>query len=252
MDEDSIKQAQIDAADIHAERAGLETGRIERFVHATDERSLEAERKKDSAWQSFQSLLQRYLDDPVYRAAWERVNDLLSEVQDKLDAALEKVTAGIERLEALIEAQEDNAVKLPDGTAVFRAADGSVRTADGRLLKEAETASLTFPEGLPSWEHYSDARDALQSARARRDKLIGIQEDVIDPARDKLNDPDDPAQSVDEIEGIEDRLREAEETIDQLTSNDMSASFNRQPTTLEQTPAQRAELEAIKIPSGTL
>ena len=231
MDEESIKQAQIDAADIHAERAGLETGRIERFVHATDERTLEAERKKDSAWQSFQNLLQRYLDDPVYRAAWERANDLLTEVQDKLDAALEKVTAGIERLEILIEAQEEEAVKLPDGTAVFRAADGSVWTTDGRRLSEAETASLTFPEGLPSWEQYSDTRDALQSARARRDRLIGIQEDVINPARDKLNDPDDPAQSVDEIEGIEDRLRRADEEIDAIER--MSVRFGRSSNPIE-------------------
>lgn len=213
--DDYLQRQKGEFDDLQAELSGAPNGKVARFLTGDTSQKSKEEEKAERARQALQTQLDLMLMDPAYRAAWDRTNTLLSDTQDKLDAALLKVTANIERLSELVEGLEDKATKLPDGTAVFKAADGSVWTEDGRKLSDAEAASLNIPENAPSWEQYKGAQDALDGARARRDKLIGIQTDVLDPARQQLNDPDNPP-SIDDIDDIGDKIKRADSELDAM------------------------------------
>jgi len=133
--------------------------------------------------------------------AYNRVNDLIDEAQTKLTDAVDKVAARIEHLEDVLADMEERTATLPDGTAVFRAADGTLISADGSHLSKADAALLLNPENLLPHEQYEDAKGALQGARSRQDELSGIQP-KLDDARDRL----DKAKTVEEIDGIEDEV----------------------------------------------
>ncbi|KCZ89731.1 hypothetical protein [Hyphomonas jannaschiana] len=251
MDKEISEKRQIDADDLNVELAGLNNGRIARFLVGDDDRPNGQESKREKRWREFRTQLDMLLNDPAYREAWDRANNLLSNTQNKLDAALLKVTANIERLSELMEDLEDKATKLPDGTAVFRAADGSVWTKDGRKLSDEEASRLDIDENAPSWEQYKGANDALDSARTRRDKLIGIQTDVLDPARHKLNDPDNPS-SKEEIDDIEKNLKKADHDIDVISnasSKDLFASVSADEPEMAKEPFELDKsVNKLKIP----
>ena len=252
MDEDSIKQAQIDATDIHAERAGLETGRIERFHAGGDvRRTEEAERKKGEGWRSFLSLLDRLMENPVYKAAVERAKYLLTEIQDKMDAAVLRNAESIQRLQNLRDDLLERAFKLPDGRAVFRVADGSLILADGSLLNEAsDLASPHIPEGqYPSYEQYAGVRDALYSARERRNRLTDIVA-RLDGARSKLRDPDNPPPDVEAVEEIIEDVQKAGADIDEIVGSGINRNFAEATSSVSSDPNQ-PELEALAIPDLT-
>jgi hypothetical protein len=238
---------QQDFIDLQAELSGAPNGRTARFLTGENAPRNKEEAEKEKARRTAQAMLDDLLLNPAYKEAWDRTSDLLNRTQDKLDAALLKNAAAIERLETLLADLEDKAAKLADGTAVFRAADGSVWTADGRRLSEAETASLSIPEDAPSWEQYDGAQGALDSARARRKRLSGIQDDVLDPARERLNDQENPP-SLDEVEDIEKDVQRADAAIDEATQNDLTKPFqqaSREPALV----SVSEELDNLAIPT---
>ena len=242
--DDYLQRQKGEFDDLQAELSGAPNGKVARFLTGDASPKSKEEEKAERARQAFQTQLDLMLMDPAYCAAWDRTNTLLSDTQDKLDAALLKVTANIERLSELVEGLEDKATKLPDGTAVFKAADGSVWTEDGRKLSDAEAASLNIPENTPSWEQYKGAQDALESARARRDRLIGIQTEIVDPLRRELNDPDHPPSK--------ERLEEIKKTLEQVNERGFETSLKDGfETASEATPcAQPDDLELETLDFG--
>ena len=213
-EEDQLEKHKTEFADLQDEIAGI-GHKAARFLDGEDSprhRKEQAEqRARDLA---FETQLQILLRDPVYAPAWNRANDKLDQAQAQLNVALDRVADRIANLQDLVDDLEQKAVKLDDGTAIFKGADGRIYTADGRHLpSEAVPASLlTQLDTSPSWEQYRDARDALQSARTRQQKLTDIQDD-IDGTRKKLNDPDNPP-SLDDLEELEAGLDEMLCTIE--------------------------------------
>ncbi len=205
MGDQDNKQKQ-DFADHQAEVSGIPNGKIAKFLTGEDASRNHKERERLAQERGFQSLLDLLLSDPAYAAAYNRVMVLADDAQDKITAAVDRVAGRIEHLTNTLEEMEDKTAKLPDGTCVFRDSEGRLRTADGRHLSEAETASLLNPENLLSYDQYQGVRDALTSARARQTKLGDAQE-KLDDAKRKLSDPDSPPPSVDEIEDIADDIQ---------------------------------------------
>lgn len=191
-----------DFADHQAETAGIENGRQARFYSEDSAPRGRHARQQKAIAQSLRTQLDILMMNPAFAAAYVRVSDLIDEAQRKLNAALERVAERIEHLETVRDEMEENTAHLPDGTAVFQNADGTLQTADGRHLSEAEAASLLNPENLLSYERYKDVQGALISARARQDELSGVQHDV-DDARGKR----DGAESVDDLDKVEDGVQ---------------------------------------------
>lgn len=205
-----------DLDDLNNEAAGREVGRISRFHHERDPKIIE-EKKQERERRL--SALAQLMRDPVYAAAWQRANDAIDRAQAALDIALLENAQITEDLQERLEEMEGRAARLPDGRAVFRAADGSIRAADGqRLRSDTLPASLIIPLDAPSYEEYATSRDALTSARARGQELSRAQTEVIDPARERLNDQDNPP-SREELEEIE---REMDEIAERATDPDFA------------------------------
>lgn len=204
MDEEwAERKRRQDIDDLNNEAAGREVGRISRFHPDRDPEVLNHKKREQEARMS---ALMRLMRDAEYAAAYQGAWDSLNNAQPALDEALIDNAADTEQLEESLREMEARAARLPDGREMFRGADGSLRTADGQRLRGDELpASLAIPANAPSYEDYAAMRDALIAARQRGDHLARIQTEVIDPARDRLNDEDNPP-SKGELDGIRDRL----------------------------------------------
>ncbi|MEM1396090.1 MAG: hypothetical protein AAGH38_01405, partial [Pseudomonadota bacterium] len=80
-----------DFDDLQNEIAGRDAGRITRFLPPSERGDIYGEKPKSKAGWAERTLseLQRYLEDPAYKAAWKRASDAIDVAQQALDAALE-------------------------------------------------------------------------------------------------------------------------------------------------------------------
>ncbi|WP_394693134.1 hypothetical protein [Hyphobacterium sp.] len=214
--------------------AGRDVGRIRRFLPDRDPDTIEQKKREKDARET---ALQQLLRNPSYAAVYQAANDATDRAQAALDTALLENAQTTEDLAERLDEMEARAARLPDGRAVFRAADGSMRTADGqRLRSDALPASLIIPLDASSYEDYALSRDALTSARAHGQELSRVQTEVIDPARERLADEDNPL-SLDELEALADRLDAVTHTVSRQEAdlkiealNDENASSRAEPT----------------------
>jgi len=107
----SDKRREQDYADLQNEIAGRGVGRINRFLPSNRIDNPENQRKKDAELSHLLNELQQRLQDPDYRAAFERANDLIDQTQIKLTNTLDAVAERIEHLEALRETSDSKAVR---------------------------------------------------------------------------------------------------------------------------------------------
>ena len=230
-DKDLRKQRDFD--DYNRELAGASSGRIERFLSKGSPKDrIEAKRESDRRLQTQLDLL---MMNPAFAAEYEAANIAIDDTQKMLNKAMSATAQNIERLTELIEDMEERTAKLPDGTAVFKTKDGQLKTADGDHLSEAETASLLNPDSTDflSYESYKNARDALQSARARQHRYGEFQSE-IDTARERVKE----AKTPEELEAIKKDMEDAQDRIRQEQS--MTPHF-------DQASAQPAEALAANL-----
>lgn len=226
VETEQSKRQRADFADQQAEVAGVPNGKMRRFLTGDSAPRTVEEKEKQARARAFMTQLDLLLLDPAYARLHREVNTLLNEAQDKLTSAVDKLSRRMEYLEELVADMEDRATKLPDGTAVFRDRTGALRAADGRHLSKADTALLTIPVDAPSYEQYGQARDALNSARARMDRYGELQTELEDIDR-KTNDPSNPA-SLEEKKDLKDRVEDAIKEIDEFEQ--MKPTFDKAAT----------------------
>ena len=193
-----------DFDDLQNELAGRETGRQERFFPG-DERSASAERKKQGSEQAFRSMLDMLLADPVYRARYEQVMTRLREAEQATEAALDRISNLIGETEDAVRDMEDRAAKLPDGTMVFRDANGVVRRADGSVVEAYLVDTILWSGNEPSYEDYRAQQDRLADLEESRAEVERYRDDVLGPARDRITDASNPP-SLDELDAIMDDI----------------------------------------------
>ncbi len=179
-------KARAEAFDSHQRAvAGLETGDGNRHDHKNKDKALLTKQGKIDV--SDLTTLEQALLNPVYAAAYEEVTSLL-------DRAAVATVSAIETAQKALADMMDKAVRLPDGTAVFRDENGDVYTVDGTKLDDDIAAGIQWPDGTPSYQDYLKQRKAL-------DDLLVYQVDVIGRYQDKLADPN-YVPTPDEIEAI--------------------------------------------------
>ena len=235
------QKRQQDLDDLNNEMAGRDVGRQRRFLHDRDPQHIEERKREDK---HRHDMLMQMMRDAEYAAAYQRAWDALDNAQDALSEALIENAEETERLAEALDAITDQAARLPDGSPVFRAADGSLRDADGnRLRSDALPASLTIPEDAPSYEDYASARDALHSARMRGQELARIQTEVIDPARDRVEAGGMTAEELDEL------TRHLNETASRIADREYSAVWTDEPSD-DRSPSDPEPLAApLDIPT---
>lgn len=217
----SEQKRRQDLDDLNNESAGRDVGRISRFHHDRDPQTIEQKKREREARES---ALMRMMRDPAYAAAYQAAWDAIDRAQVALDAALLENAEEAERLAENIRELESRAARLPDGSLIFRAVDGSIRGADGhRLRSDAVPASLIFPLEAPSYEDYAASQGALLSVRARGHDLSRIQTEVIDPAAARAGNETSPL-TIEEYGDLASQMSELADDLHEGRIPDLDAN----------------------------
>ncbi|MEM6932524.1 MAG: hypothetical protein AAF526_02960 [Pseudomonadota bacterium] len=183
--------------------AGRETGRARRFL-PEDARSAEGARKRRERLAA-ETQLVLMLQDPVYRERYEATAATLSSAMQTTAIVLARLEEQRVLAEAAVNDIRDTAARLPEGTRVYRDANGVVRREDGSAVDETLAATIIWTGNEPSFEAFRAARDRLDDIQADLDAVTDYQNDVLGPARDRITDEDNPP-SLDELDRILDDL----------------------------------------------
>ena len=221
MGKDKFEQ---DRDDLNNEAAGRDTGRITRFHPDRDPELIRTRKQEDKRRIS---ALMRLLEDPGYRAAYDAAWDAFGDAQDAVDQALLEAAEAIDRLTAYTDEMDARAHRLGN-EAVFQDESGRFFRADGSALSDEETARVERSADAPSFEARRQAGDALEAAQARRAHVLEIQATVLDPARARLEDQDDPM-SRDELIGVTERLRQIPLEVGQPSLDAAFVTASEQP-----------------------
>jgi|GEM_PF-3232595 len=186
--------------DLGRETAGIDdAGRIAR--HGLSENA-KSTRAKKSGKQKQLSALQTLLLNPAYRAAYDDFSNFLDDEDTAIVDALTRNTREIDALRAAIEDDLSRAVTLSNGTRIFRSTEtGSVENESGRKLKPEEYAHIIWPDDAPSLEEYKANQEKLKQLEQDRAALIHYQTQVIDTAKERLSDEDNPL-SIEEMKEV--------------------------------------------------
>ncbi|MEM9668640.1 MAG: hypothetical protein AAF950_06910 [Pseudomonadota bacterium] len=223
---------QLDFEDLQREQSGVQGNRIARFINE-DARPghVSGKRSATRTLIELSALEQLLLNDPEYAAAYHEVDRLLRDAEQRTDAAIAQTDADLADANADHSDIVDKANRLPDGRAVFRGADGRVYTEDGQVVSDTDAAGVVWKDGAPTYEDLLGNRKRIENLQKRRDDLERYRHDVLAPARDKMDDQENPI-SRDDLDKIK---------IDMQTQMPLVLS---EPTT-------EAEGFDMSMPSGT-
>jgi hypothetical protein len=200
---DSKTPAVRDRVDLGHEMAGVETGRIRRFI-ADGASGYAADSEEKKARREHRSLLDMLLiEDPQYAALYQRVSEKLDHAQQAVESALVNINQRLEGSDRKLQQMRESAGELEDGTKVFRSSvDGSIYTEDGQRLSDKEAQNINIPEGAASWEDYRRQQEERDLALRQREEVERYQREVLDPIKERLRDPDNVF-SKEELQNID-------------------------------------------------
>ena len=228
-DKGVAERRQRDFDDLQNELADRDVGRISRFFNESEREAIKAARGKSDTAELLTNL-QLLLQDPEYAALYERVGEKLREAEIAVERAIERAEVRLAQEQAALDDMEQQAGKLPDGTPVFKDAQGRVWTADGREVGKTEADSVVWPDDAPSYEDYTAQREKAEAAQERRNELDGYQ-GRLGGYRDRYEDHDNPP-SKSELEGME---KGVDEILQKVEKNEHEADLNK--TSLHQSPS---------------
>lgn len=201
MGDDSKDKRQRDFDDLQNEMAGREVGRIRRFLSedAWDQIRESRTGEKKGNLSKLQLLL---LHNPAYQELYQKVEATLERVQNATDKALEDIQNEIQKLENKLEFMEECASRLPNGTRVFKSKDSNKAfTKTGREISATELSMVIWNQGSHTWEEYQETKTRLEQARKEKSDVEHYQKEVLQPANNRIHDPDNPS-SEDDLENI--------------------------------------------------
>lgn len=210
-----VAARQQDFDDLQNELAGRETGRQERFFPA-DDRSPKDQRRKHESEQAVRTALDVLLADPIYRARYDEAMTRLRDAEQTTEAALDRIAQMIGETEETIRDMEDRAARLPDGTMVFRDANGVVRRADSSVVEAYLVDTIIWTGNEPSFEDYRGQQDQLAGLEASRTEVEGYRDNVLGPVRDRITDQDNPPS----LDALDDIIADIESEMPEIVSDE--------------------------------
>ena len=215
---------QQDFDDLQREVAGLEVGRIARFLPDDVRNPERSEKAKAERQAEMLTRLQMMMRDPAYAALYNDTMDKLGEAERATEIALAKA---LERQRIAVVALADiqaRALQLEDGRRVYRDEDGTFRTEHGLSVSDTDMDAIAeqWRPGMPGYYDFVESRDAAQAEAAKVDEISAYQVDVLGAARDRMMDGDAPPDS--------EELERLNATIEDLMPSDVSAEMESAPT----------------------
>ncbi|MEO0383059.1 MAG: hypothetical protein AAF234_05840 [Pseudomonadota bacterium] len=225
-------------ADLNHERAGLDTGRSQRFL--SPDQSERGDSSKKEAQRRLQTMLDLMLLDPDYAAAYQAADKALSDAETDTEMQIRIAQDRLAEAQTALQTLEDRAAELPDGTKVyFDPESGDIITEDGRVLSEDEAAHIELNGHEPTYGDYLDATQKVETAQDQLNAWYEYQI-VLGGYRNEMADTDTPpsAERLGEIQaGIQEHRPEFSE-----------------PELQEVVPSSQPELEttsAVSLPTIT-
>ena len=217
-----------DLEDFNYELAGSETGRMLRFL-SVEAREALAEAKGGRVSKSRLSALDwLLLSNPDYGQAYERSMDALVRAEEVVQTALEKAIAKAEETQRALDALMAQAMRLPDGRAVFMDRFGTVRDERGTAIDAALADALEWQGHEPGFEAFDVARSADEEANA---SVLRIREDQAElgDIRQELTDSDTPpsATRIEELTGRSNEIFELYNDESGLDLENDTVSFGK-------------------------
>lgn len=192
--------------DLQNEIAGRDTGRRHRFLR--DGPVSEHAKRKERDARAFQTRLAELLADPVYQAKYDTTMDTLTDAESAVEAALTQIGLDLANAHSHLEDLQDRAARLPDGSRVYKDANGSVRREDGTTVDAVLVDTILWSGNEPSFEEYETATHNIANLEGDQQDVEGYQNDVLGSARDRLTDQSDPP-SLDELDAITESMETA-------------------------------------------
>ena len=200
--DEARRQAERELDAFNAEQSGVLSGYRGRHLPDDPDTRRQRTAKKDADAKRQLSALQSLLaSDPAYAALYNETFNKLRDAEAATEAALISAQAALGMAKEDVADTLDAASTLPDGTKVFRDANGDVFTEDGERVAGDDLETIVWREDSPSHEDYLGKRDAMSDAQTRIDALRDYQTNVLGDARNRLEDEDNPP-SKDELEEI--------------------------------------------------
>ncbi|MCF6354797.1 MAG: hypothetical protein L3J26_06795 [Candidatus Polarisedimenticolaceae bacterium] len=199
---DSKSTAERDRIDLNHEISGVSTGRIQRFL-SEDYHDIYGESEKKKSERHYHSMLEILLaEDAQYFAFYSQVTENLDKAYQAVGQALIDINQRLGVSGRKLQFLRENTAESEDGTKIFRSNDGSIYTEDGKHLNDDEAQKYRLLDNLQSWEEYKAAKEVYEAAARQKTAAETYQHDVLDHARERLNDEDNPP-TMDELKEIQ-------------------------------------------------
>lgn len=236
---------QQDFDDQQREVAGLDVGRIGRFLPDDLRNPDAAEKRKAEHQQQILTRLQMMMRDPEYAALHDKAVRTLRQVTTELDQIKEEARQLWEADTIAIAQIDARAARDSQGRAVFKDQEGEARYADGASVPADEAAAIVWRGDEPRLEE----RQFHAERRARVEEIMadsdGAQAEIGD-MQVRLDDDDNPL-SADEIKELTDQAESFAPSLQSRleTERNLKAATFGNPS---QEPTAMAQVEIPKLP----
>lgn len=210
---DNKRQADID--DLQREIAGLDVGRMTRFLSENDPRSV-AGKRKNAEERAFRTVLDQLLQDAAYKALYIDLGQKLGAAKRDADDMLSRIDVDLVAIAERIAEMENDAGPDPDGAPVFRYVDGRVVDTNNEVIPIEIAEGIMWPDDAPSAEEYFGAKQEQAVLQDRQREWSGYRTDVLGDVRNRYDDADAPM-SKDDMQKALDEIEQSRPTA--LTLN---------------------------------
>jgi hypothetical protein len=163
FDEESIKerrktvfaQKDQDLADLTAERAGLENGRITRFLHNDPRHEIEQKKQRDQeVIDAHLTALDILRQNAAYEAAYQQTMRFLTDLSQEAETAIEAATNMLDDLRNQRDTMLAAAPIWQVDQRLFRDKDGHVRNQHGEIIEGLTAEDVVWPKDTPTYEDW--------------------------------------------------------------------------------------------------
>ena len=202
-----------DFVDLQTAIAGLDVGRIPKFLSPEDTKTLVGRRRKEER-ERIHRTLQDLLLNEIYANAHDAANTVIKETFRFADDVLQRLLEQREEIAQAITNALKDAPMLPDGRKVFRDANGLVWDENIEFVEPEIAAGVQWTGNEPSYEYYQSLLQAEAKTTIAIQRAQGLQAQLGD-LHTELNHDDAPP-TLGEIEEIEGHAQDIKNQLEEL------------------------------------
>lgn len=233
LDSQAEKRRLQNFDDLQNEMAGVDVGRIGRFL-SPEARAIILNKRNGKVSGSMTALDLMLLNDPAYADIYNNAMDFLSKAERATEQKLIKLETQLSNSQAALKSILENTASLHDGRKVFQDTEGLVWDEHQNPVDETIANKINWNGSEPNYNTYLKHQKHIEDLKESIHNVRVYQIDILGKARDDLTDRDDP-KSIEDIKVIKERMHELAPTSlrselelkpESTTVNDMTSNFS--------------------------